>query len=245
VWQLRFLSLGRFVQAVRKVVLKRRLERVLSLLRRFCEVWNEALCDSSESEDIKLNIDNYIEVYAKKLAGESLGQHEVIKMLSNKSLGTHYYPYVADFKHFHSLKARHYEKLSSISRLESLDMVAVRPVDLQVCHQVPFANLAIQVAYQLNCYGKDNCKNVFVPKHDTRFNALRQGAEDELTKIDVGLVQLVLSEPEVAVKEDATKIIDLKPAPELAEPIEYSPMHIFVSLLLVFTDLFTINHFFT
>lgn len=63
IWQMRFISLERFIQAARKVVLKRRLEKVLMLLRRFVDSWNEVLNENSESEDVKLNIENYIGMF--------------------------------------------------------------------------------------------------------------------------------------------------------------------------------------
>lgn len=60
IWKLRYMSLDRFIQAGRKIILKQRLEKVLFLLRRFVDSWNEALNENSESEDVKLNIENYI-----------------------------------------------------------------------------------------------------------------------------------------------------------------------------------------
>lgn len=257
-WQLRFLSLDRFIQAARKIILKKRLEKVLLVLRRFIDSWNEALSENSENEqEVKLNIENYIEFYVKQLNGENTNQNEVVKMLSTKSMGTCYFPYVNEFKEFQNQKVRHYEKLSSISQLDSLDTVAVRHIEFSIKAQIPYSTLAIPVTYKLNTYNQAN-SNFYVSKHENRLLALRQGAEDELTQIDANLIR-VSSDPDqklesevplninnIAPKEEdviravqiesstdvnseGTKIIDLDPSLQLSEPIEYSPMHIFVS----------------
>lgn len=257
-WQLRFLSLDRFIQAARKIILKRRLEKVLLVLRRFVNSWNEALNENSENEqEVKLNIENYIEFYVKQLNGENTNQNEVVKMLSTKSIGTLYCPFVNEFKELQNQKVRHYEKLSSIAQLNSLDIVAVRHIEFNVKAQIPFSSLAIPVTYKLNAYSQDN-SNFYVSKHENRLLALRQGAEDELTQIDANLIKsscdadhkpesdltlninnispneddvlrVVQEESSTNANNESTKIIDIDPSLQLSEPIEYSSMHIFVS----------------
>ena len=86
-----------------------------------------------------------IEIYVKKLNGENLNQNGVLKVLTNKTIGTFYYPYVSEFKELQNQKVRHYEKLSSISKLDSLDLVAARPIEFKVKTPTPFSNLAIPV----------------------------------------------------------------------------------------------------
>ena len=230
----------------------------MSLLRRFIESWNEALNENGESEQVKLNIENYIEFYVKQLSGESTNQNEVVKSLSSKTMGTFYFPYVTEFKEFQNQKVRHYEKLSSIAQLDSLDTVAARPLEFSVKASIPFASLAIPVTYRLNGYGRGESARAYVARHEGRWLSLRRGAEDELTQIDAGLVERMAPEKEeeeeeeeasqpldgrveVAIKdgnEAGAKIIDLEPSHQLSEPVEYSPMHIFVSCLFLLDQWF-------
>lgn len=181
----------------------------------------------------------------------------MLKVITSKTIGTYYFPYLNEYKEFQNQKVRHYEKLSSISKLDSLDTVAVRPIEFDVKEKVPFANLAIPVTYKLNKYNQES-SSLYVPKHETRLFSLRQGADDELTQIDAGLNKsLVLKAEEslsvidtvsevksaelspsmksmeFAKNKKETKIIDLVPSPQLSEPIDYSPMHIFVITILI------------
>ncbi len=107
-------------------------------------------------------------------------------------------------------------------------MVAVRPVELSVHRRVAYAGLAIPVGYKLNGYGAERGAG-FVPKHEVR---LRQGAEDELTQIDAGMMKKEEVEVSASAEETSTRIIDLVPAAQLSEPADYSPMHIFVRFLI-------------
>ena len=200
----------------------------------------------------------------KKLNGVNMNQNEVLKVLSHKTIGTFYFPYVNEFKEFQNQKVRHYEKLSAISKLDSLETVAVKPIEFQIKAQIPFSTLAIPVTYKLNNYSQENVE-LYVPKHENRLLALRQGAEDELTQIDSNLVRNSLSKQNTqeeadetndivnniipkaislmeeppkkeVLEKEGTKIIDLEPSPQLSQPIEYSPMHIFVSFWKISCD---------
>ena len=170
-----------------------------------------------------------------------MNQNEILKVLTSKSIGNFYFPYVSEFKEFQNQKVRHCEKLLSISKLDSLGSVAVKPIEFYVQAQVPYSNLALQMNYKLNSYKKDPI-NKFVSKHETRLFSLRKGAEDELTQIDKSLLKIskplkkagFLSDKKVDILSgvsNETQIIDLIPSPQLSKPIEYSPMHIFVNFI--------------
>lgn len=169
------------------------------------------------------------------MSGQSLNQNEELKQISLKSIGTYYFPSVSEFKEFQNQKVRHYEKLNSISKLDSLGPVAVKSIDFHLKAQIPFVNLAVPVCYKLNNY-KQMDENNYVPIHEKRLMSLRKGAEDELTQIDTSLIKTNKTETKVKIKEEAkpvkesTKIIDLVPLKQLSEPCDYSPMHIFVIL---------------
>jgi hypothetical protein len=49
IWHLRYMALDKFIQGARKIVIKNRLVKVLNLLRKFINSWNEAINDSTES----------------------------------------------------------------------------------------------------------------------------------------------------------------------------------------------------
>ena len=96
---------------------------------------------------------------------------------------------------------RHCEKLQSISKLDSLGTVAVRPLELKLHVEVPFIGLAIPVNYKLNAY-RPFTDNHYVPKQESRILKLRMGAEDELTQIDT------LSIMPIAERKNETEVID-------------------------------------
>lgn len=158
-------------------------------------------------------------------------------------------------------QARHCEKLSSISKLDSLSTVAVKPIEFQVISPVPYINLTTPICYKLNLYNELSGSN-FVSKFENRINKLRSGAEDELTQIDSiskkneraktnSTVRATdnksnhsnktesyqksanLSENQ-SVHSHETAIIDLTPAKNLSEPTEYPPIHIFVCFICTF-----------
>ena len=54
------MSLDRFVQATRKIILKLRLEKILVMLRKFIESWNEALNEGVDNDTTKLSIESFI-----------------------------------------------------------------------------------------------------------------------------------------------------------------------------------------
>lgn len=202
-------------------------------MRKFINSWNDALNEQNENgEEAKLNIENFIELYSKRLTGQSLNQNEELKQISAKTIGTYYFPQVTEFKEFQNQKSRHYEKLNSISKLDSLGPVATKSIDFNIKAQTPFINLAVPVCYKLNNYKKVD-ENNYVPIHEKRLMQLRRGAEDELTQIDSNLINK--TEPKTKLKEsqekvkETTKIIDLVPLKQLSEPCEYPPMHIFVT----------------
>lgn len=239
-WKVKYMSAEKFVQAGRKVIVKRRLEKVLNLLKKFINSWNEALNEQNENgEEAKLNIENFIEIYSKRLTGQHSNQNEVIKQISAKTIGTYYFPFVTEFKEFQNQKARHYEKMNSIANLDSLGLVATKSIDFHIKPQIPFINLAVPVCYKLNEYKKVEDNN-FVPVFEKRLISLRKGAEDELTQIDSNLKtstseadkqSLDMKQEEKEIVHEKTKIIDLVPLKQLSEPCEYSAMHIFVSVL--------------
>ena len=49
IWHLRYMAIDKFLQGARKIIIKNRLVKVLNLLRKFINSWNEAINDSSES----------------------------------------------------------------------------------------------------------------------------------------------------------------------------------------------------
>lgn len=127
--------------------------------------------------------------------------------------------------------------------------MAVKPIEFQIQTETPYINLAVAVNYKLNAY-KPTYENNYVPKHESRLFKLRTGAEDELTQIDsipIAPVQnsknpkqfesaahstptdLKTFRPITSNDVKPTQIIDLVPSKQLSEPVEYSPMHIFVN----------------
>ena len=116
------------------------------------------------------------------MKGKDLNQENELKAMSQKSVGTFFFPQVAEFKEFQNQQARHCEKLQSISKLDSLGAVAVKSIDYEVKLPVPYANLAIASQYRLNEY-KMQVENSYVPKQESRMIRLRVGAEEEMTKI--------------------------------------------------------------
>lgn len=121
------------------------------------------------------------------MKGKDLNQENELKAMSQKSVGTFFFPQVVEFKEFQNQQARHCEKLQSISKLDSLGPVAVKSIDYEVKLPVPYANLAIPSQYRLNEY-KMHVENSYVPKQESRVLKLRVGAEDELTQIDTTVV---------------------------------------------------------
>jgi hypothetical protein len=99
-----------------------------------------------------------------------------------RNIGSYYFPQVVEFKELQNQKARHCEKLLSISKLDSLGMVAVKPIEFQIKLETPFINLATPIHYKLNSY-RQLTQNNYVAKHENRLLKLRTGAEDELTQI--------------------------------------------------------------
>lgn len=136
-----------------------------------------------DSEDGPLTIELFIETYYKKLKGQKLDDNEEIRAMSAKNIGTYYFPQVAEQRELTNQKARHCEKLQSISKLDSLGQVAVKPIEFQIKTATPYANLNVPVLYKLNEY-KPLTENNYVPKYENRVLKLRCGAEDELTKFD-------------------------------------------------------------
>ncbi len=204
-----------------------------------------------------------LEIYCKKQSGENFDQPQMIKLITNKSIGTYYFPHVSEFKDNNNQTIRHCEKLQSISKLDSLGMVAVKPLEYHVPVEVPFISMAIPVNYKLNAY-KPFTDNYYVPKHEERVGKLRMGAEDELTQIDTLSImpiaaekpRLEQDEPHAAkssrkeasfknkIKEEPkaekpetavhqTQIVDLRPSKWLCEHVEYPPIHIFVNINLI------------
>lgn len=135
-------------------------------------------------------------------------------------------------------------------KLDSLGTVAVKSLDFDAPAETPYIGLAIPVQYKLNSYNSLIESN-YVPKYEQRLQKLRTGAEDELThqttarrtsiqtktggeksnKTDPGKqANLEKSQTSKATSEPTTRIFDLVPGKHLTEPIEYPPMHIFVSL---------------
>ncbi|CAF0716214.1 unnamed protein product [Brachionus calyciflorus] len=227
IWQLRFMALDNFIQAVRKVIVKNRLLKCLKLIKKFIDSWNDALNDSELGEDIKLNIENYIDIYTRRSRGENEDQNHVLRTISSKTMGTYYFPQIVEFKEFQDQKAKHCEKISSITKLESLGLVAVRPIDFQVQQETPYVNLAIPVLYKLNTYKAAN-ENFFVPKHEGRLMKLRSGAEDELTQIDSAAFENTPVLKSKAKNEiQLTQILDLNPSKELTQPSQFHPLHVF------------------
>ena len=92
-------------------------------------------------------------------------------------MGTYYFPCVVEFKEFQNQKARHYEKMNSIAKLDSLGQVAVKSLDFHIKDQIPYIGLAVPVCYKLNNYKKVE-ENNYVPVQEKRLFTLRKGAED-------------------------------------------------------------------
>lgn len=202
--------------------MRNRLVKCLGLIKKFINSWREALNDSDAVDDIKFNIENYIDIYVRRLRGENVDQNAILKIVSNKHMGTYFFPQLIEFKEFQNQQARHFEKLSSISKLDSLGSVAVRPLEFQVKTDTPYLNLAIPILYKLNSY-KPSLDNFFVPKHESRIKNLRIGAEDETTQLDS-------TSPDNTTENSSPQILDLNPSQELTEPPKFHPLHIFVIL---------------
>ena len=207
-------------------------------------------------EDAKLNLENYIEIYSKKLKGQNLNQNEFLRVITAKTIGTYYFPQVVEFKEMQNQQARHCEKLASISKLDSLGTVATKPIEFQVKSPVPYINLTTPICYKLNLYNELSGTS-FVSKFENRISKLRTGAEDELTQIDSikknervktnstvrqhaieSKAESYKKSPEsqsIHSHEDkTTAIIDLVPSKHLSEPTEYPAIHIFVWIFLLY-----------
>ncbi len=128
-----------------------------------------------------------LDIYCKRLNGQNLDQNEIIKGISSRNIGSYYFPQVVEFKELQNQKARHCEKLLSISKLDSLGMVAVKPIEFQIKLETPFIDLATPIHYKLNSY-KQLTHNNYVARHENRLLKLRTGAEDELTQITTDIV---------------------------------------------------------
>lgn len=210
------------------------------MIKKFIDSWNEALNDSDTVEDIKFNIENYIDIYTKRQRGENVDQNTILKGVSSKHMGTYFFPQVVEFKEFQDQEAKHCEKLTSISKLDSLGCVAVRPLEFQIQSETPYLNLAVPVLYKLNSY-KPSLENYFVPKHESRIQKLRVGAEDELTQIDS--VPSAKTKSKTQTEQTTTQILDLNPSKELSQPPQFHPLHIFVNKIKILFLLF-VNNFF-
>ncbi len=141
--------------------------------------------------------------------------------------------------------------------MDSLGLVAVKPIEFKIKSPTPFINLATPVLYKLNSY-KMIHENQYVSKFENRLSKLRTGADDELTQIDSSLINaenkakkveepfkeelkqeknvqlpMPMTNSENITDESINrnkKIIDLIPSKKLSQPSEYSAMHIFVIL---------------
>jgi hypothetical protein len=174
------------------------------------------------------------------MRGDKLDENETLKLVSSQTMGTYYFPQVVEFKELQEQKARHCEKLDSALRLDSLGSVAVKTIDFYVPIEVPYINLAVPVQYKINAY-RPLFENNYVPKHEHRLGKLRTGAEDELSQIESAVVETIIKRPShksiqsspavttEAKTTEANRIVDLTPAKELHEPIDYPTMHVFVS----------------
>lgn len=238
IWHLRYESLDKFIQGARKILIKNRLVKVLNLLKKFINSWNDAILEtvSSGSFDDKLSLESYIEIYSKKLKGQTLNQNELLKAISANSLGTYYFPQVIEFREMQNQSSSHCEKLASISKLDSLGHVAVKPIEFKIKMPTPLVQLTTPVLYKLNCYKEIN-ENRYISRFENRISKLRSGAEDELMTIDSTTTTTTTLVTEISVKEEEQtkpaelaknkKIVDLTPSPHLSLPQEYSAMHIF------------------
>jgi len=187
-----------------------------------------------------------IEIYINKLNGQNLDENEFLKSISRKTFGSYNFPAISDSKEIHTQKARHCEKLSSVLRLDSLGLVAVRPNQFNYKQDKIFLNLSTPITYKLNSYG---CQmNKYVLK-DENMLKLRSGADDEFTKIDSDIASSFKLKEETQEKNvqiqtqhlekekpnqllnKESKIIDLIPAKRLSETANYPSYHIFVSHL--------------
>jgi len=194
---------------------------------------------------------NFLEIYSKRLTGQTINQNEVLKLISMKTMGTYYFPLLTEFKEFQNQKARHYEKMNSIANLDSLGQVAVKSIDFHIKEQIPYINLAVPVCYKLNNYKKCE-ENNYVPVHEKRLFTLRKGAEDEVTQIDSNVIKanavntttLKKKENQETPVKETTKVIDLVPLKELSEPCDYPSMHIFVIIFTLDSIEDTRNNFY-
>ena len=142
--------------------------------------------------------------------------------------------------------------------MDSLGAVAVKPIEFHIKAQIPFVDLAVPICYKLNEY-QIHSENNYIPKYENRLFKLRSGAEDELTQIDAIIIrpnvaisakshtksnQNVDKSNQMSATTHSTssssplakyetQIIDLTPSKQLSEPLDYSPMHIFVNLNLI------------
>ena len=202
-----------------KIIVRNRLLKCLGLIKKFIDSWNEALNDTDTVEEIKFNIENFIDIYSRRMRGENVDKNDNLNVISSKHLGTYFFPQVVEFKEFQNQQTRHFEKLSSISKLDSLGPVAVRPLEFQVKTDTPYLNLAVPILYKLNSY-KPLLDNFFVPKYESRIKNLRIGAEDETTQVHSASSNIG--------SENSPQILDLNPSKELTEPPRFHPLHIFV-----------------
>lgn len=138
------------------------------------------------------------------MKGQNFDQNEILKCLSSKNIGTYYFPLVKEFKELQNQQARHCEKLSSISKLDSLGPVAVKPIEFQINLPVPYVNLAVPVNYKLNSY-KPITENNYVPRHENRVFKLRTGAEDELIQTGSSSLLPLPITPETTTKMEISK----------------------------------------
>lgn len=133
------------------------------------------------------------------------------------------------------LKARHCEKLDSILKLDSLGLVAVKPIDFDAATaavagtDMPYINLTVAVQYKLNSYAPLEASSTYVPRFEQRLAKLRIGAEDELSYFYPGDVGQASSSPSTSARS-VPKIIDLEPGKHLSEPVEYPPFYVFVCI---------------
>ena len=123
-----------------------------------------------------------------------------------------------------------------------MGLVAVKPIEFSIETETPYINLGVPKNYILNNY-KYVSDSQYVPKFESRIQKLRKGAEDELIQVDIKANKKPVAIVEEKLNKDSNeestlgsektivgpKIIDLEVPSYLTEPIEYPPLHIFVS----------------
>ena len=183
-------------------------------------------------------------------------QNDSVKGLSVKSIGSYYFPQVNEYRELQNQQARYCEKLSSITKLDSLGLVAVKSIDFQVPHKIAFVAPATPVHYKLNAY-RALSDNNYVTRHETRLHNLRKGAHDELTNDTApaapsqtvvkiaALVETASTSSLAHVAQSSLsktsethtantfvpETINPKPPDRLVQPANYPPLHIFVTRL--------------